>query len=206
MHETKQPSQAATPVRRERGPFSLFGRLTTITTAIIALCAAAILTSGGTFALWNSTASVSAGTITSGTLGISVNDGSTSPITFTQMPLAPGTAGIAAVKVTNTGSIPLDLHVLSTTVGSTTNALAPQLRLGVATVTASASCTGAAVPDPTTALASFSTPASPGLATLAAGVSTYLCFELKLDSAAPQSVQGGTATFTITLEGNQRTS
>lgn len=206
MRNAKQPAQAAAAVRRERSSSSFSGRLTTITAAIIALCAAVILTSGGTFALWNSTASVSAGTITSGTLAITVNDGSTTPITFTPMPLAPGTTGIAAVKVTNTGNIPLDLHVLSTTVASTTNALAPQLRLAVATVATSASCTAAAVADPTVALASFSTPASPGLATLAAGVTTYLCFELKLDSAAPQSVQAGTATFSITLEGNQRTS
>ncbi|MEL4319590.1 TasA family protein [Leifsonia sp. YIM 134122] len=206
MRSSQSQPKAGRQLRRERGSSSLQGRLTVITGAIVALCAAAILTSGGTFALWNSTASVSAGTITSGTLAITVNDGSTSPISFSQMPLAPGTMGIAAIKVTNSGTIPLDLHVLSTTVSSTTNALAPQLRLGVAAVASSAACTGAAVADPTVALASFSTPASPGLSTLAAGVSTYLCFELKLDSAAPQSVQGGTATFTITLEGNQRTS
>ena len=92
MRNPKKLSPAAVPVRRERGSSSLSGRLTVIIGAIVAVCAAAILTSGGTFALWNSTATVSAGTIQAGSLSLKINGNASATVNLAGTKLMPGTS------------------------------------------------------------------------------------------------------------------
>ncbi|MET0726432.1 MAG: hypothetical protein ABWY36_08795, partial [Leifsonia sp.] len=124
-------------------------------------------------------------------------------LTFAGLPLAAGQSTVAPAVVTNTGNVSLAVRISGTTLSSDSKGMAAQSRLGVAVVASAAACTTAAVTDPTTALAGFSTPAASPLVTLAPGAAGVLCFELKLNAAAPSSVQGGSTAFGVTVEGNQ---
>lgn len=171
-----------------------------LTVVIVVVCAFAITAFGGTYALLNSASTVNAGTITSGTLTMRIDR---SALAFGGLPLAAGQSGVAPAVVTNTGNVALTVRVSGTTVTSDTKGMAAQSRLGVAAVASTAACTTAAVADPTTALSGFSTSATTPLVILQPGTSSVLCFELKLDSAAPTSVQGGATAFAVTVQGNQ---
>lgn len=168
-----------------------------ITGALALAILGALIATGTTYALWSSTAVVNASTVTSGTTGLTVN-GATNYVIPAAAPLDPGDSFLAKLTVVNTGTTTVSASFSSATVLSQTHSLHTYL---VARVTQSSSCIAGLAGGVTAPLTSFSTTHAPF--SLASGASTDLCLEVALDSAAPASVQNGTASFNLNLDGQQ---
>lgn len=170
--------------------------------ALVVAVATALLGVGGTYALWNGTASTAATTVKSATATITVGTLSTMNTTV----LGPGTGVTGTFAVKNTGSIPLSMRVAttSTKVASATNASSAavlgELTLRLTNVSSAAACT-AALSGASGRLAAFDTGSSSF--TLQPGASSVGCVELVLDADAPQSVSGAVTDFTLTVTGTQ---
>lgn len=170
--------------------------------ALVVAVATALLGVGGTYALWNGTASTAATTVKSATATITVGTLSTMNTTV----LGPGTGVTGTFAVKNTGSIPLSMRVAttSTKVASATNASSAavlgELTLRLTNVSSAAACT-AGLSGASGRLAAFDT--GSGSFTLQPGASTVGCVELVLDADAPQSVSGAVTDFTLTVTGTQ---
>lgn len=170
--------------------------------ALVVAVATALLGVGGTYALWNGTASTAATTVKSATATITVGTLSTMNTTV----LAPGTGVTGTFAVKNTGSIPLSMRVAttSTKVASATNASSAavlgELTLRLTNVSSAAACT-AGLSGASGRLAAFDTGSSSF--TLQPGASSVGCVELVLDADAPQSVSGAVTDFTLTVTGTQ---
>ncbi|TCL87105.1 camelysin-like metallo-endopeptidase [Curtobacterium sp. PhB142] len=170
--------------------------------ALVVAVATALLGVGGTYALWNGTASTAATTVKSATATITV--GTLSTMNTTVLALGTGVTGTFAVK--NTGSIPLSMRVAttSTKVASATNASSAavlgELTLRLTNVSSAATCT-AGLSGASGRLAAFDTGSSSF--TLQPGASSVGCVELVLDADAPQSVSGAVTDFTLTVTGTQ---
>lgn len=175
--------------------------------ACVVACAVvlALVSSGGTFALWNGQAVGNGGSIRSGTATVVVGN---LPAMY-QTALGPGSSTVGAFTVQNTGSVPLAIRVATT---STTVAYASPtpdatvlgaLTMHLASVSSAPACTaglsGASGP-----IASFDT--GSGYYTLPAGVKATACLEVSLASTAPQSVSGAVVDFVVTVSGVQVTS
>ena len=206
MRNQKKLSQAAVPARRERGSSSLQGRLSIIIGAILAVCAVTIVTSGGTFALWNSQATVSAGTIQAGSVNLLINGSSSATVNLASAKLMPGTSVTSTYDVQYKGDSAATLtSKVSVVAGTNVNGLASSLivttrRIASGTTCASAGAGGALNPDPAqwVTLSSDTFTASPTTAT----VYTY-CLDVKLDPNAPQTVQNGAVQFLVTYTATQ---
>lgn len=170
--------------------------------ALVVAVATALLGVGGTYALWNGTASTAATTVKSATATITVGTLSTMNTTV----LGPGTGVTGTFAVKNTGSIPLSMRVAttSTKVASATNASSAavlgELTLHLTNVSSAAACT-AGLSGASGRLAAFDTGSSSF--TLQPGASSVGCVELVLDADAPQSVAGAVTDFTLTVTGTQ---
>ncbi|MBF4602698.1 MULTISPECIES: TasA family protein [Curtobacterium] len=170
--------------------------------ALVVAVATALLGVGGTYALWNGTASTAATTVKSATATITVGTLSTMNTTV----LGPGTGVTGTFAVKNTGSIPLSMRVAttSTKVASATNASSAavlgELTLRLTNVSSAAACT-AGLSGASGRLAAFDT--GSGSFTLQPGASSVGCVELVLDADAPQSVSGAVTDFTLTVTGTQ---
>ncbi|MEG8035535.1 MULTISPECIES: TasA family protein [Bacteria] len=170
--------------------------------ALVVAVATALLGVGGTYALWNGTASTAATTVKSATATITVGTLSTMNTTV----LGPGTGVTGTFAVKNTGSIPLSMRVAttSTNVAYATNASSAavlgELTLRLTNVSSAAACT-AGLSGASGRLAAFDT--GSGSFTLQPGASTVGCVELVLDADAPQSVSGAVTDFTLTVTGTQ---
>lgn len=170
--------------------------------ALVVAVATALLGVGGTYALWNGTASTAATTVKSATATITVGTLSTMNTTV----LGPGTGVTGTFAVKNTGSIPLSMRVAttSTKVASATNASSAavlgELTLRLTNVSSAAACT-AGLSGASGRLAAFDTGSSSF--TLQPGASSVGCVELVLDADAPQSVSGAVTDFTLTVTGTQ---
>ncbi|MFT4285885.1 MAG: SipW-dependent-type signal peptide-containing protein [Protaetiibacter sp.] len=152
---------------------------------------------GGTYALWNRTATVNAGTVTSGSVGLTVNAQTSYDIGASSMTgvLLPGRSRIttAPLAVSNTGTTPLSVTAGTPVV---TGALASELNVAIRQVAGSgSSCT------PTATGATPVTLTAPVV--VAAGATIYVCVEAQLKTTAPASAQGASAQFTIPLAGTQ---
>ncbi|MBA8991072.1 hypothetical protein FHW23_002337 [Curtobacterium pusillum] len=172
--------------------------------ALVVAVVTAMLGTGGTYALWNGTASTSASTVRSATATITT--GTLSAMNTAVLGPGSGTTGTFAVR--NTGSIPLTMRVAttSTTVADATNstpaAVLGELTLRLAVVGSTGDCrTG--LSGASGRLASFDT--GSGSFTLAAGATAVGCVEMDLDADAPQAVSGAVADFTLTVTGTQVT-
>lgn len=169
---------------------------------LVVAVATALLGVGGTYALWNGTASTAATTVKSATATITVGTLSTMNTTV----LGPGTGVTGTFAVKNTGSIPLSMRVAttSTKVASATNASSAavlgELTLRLTNVSSAAACT-AGLSGASGRLAAFDTGSSSF--TLQPGASSVGCVELVLDADAPQSVSGAVTDFTLTVTGTQ---
>lgn len=170
--------------------------------ALVVAVATALLGVGGTYALWNGTASTAATTVKSATATITVGTLSTMNTTV----LGPGTGVTGTFAVKNTGSIPLSMRVAttSTKVASAANASSAavlgELTLRLTNVSSAAACT-AGLSGASGRLAAFDTGSSSF--TLQPGASSVGCVELVLDADAPQSVSGAVTDFTLTVTGTQ---
>jgi len=159
-----------------------------------------LLATGGTYAMWNTTATVKGSTISSGSTALSIKASTAADSTLVTdytvtgldvTALLPGRSVITASPMTfkNTGTTKLSFSVASITYANGTmvelsSKLTPVLRQSAACSTS---------PDNAAPVAS----ALPIV--MAPGASIPVCLEVGLDASALPSVQGQTASFAITL-------
>lgn len=169
-------------------------------TAVLALLVLAILAgTGSTSALWTGSRTVTGPAVRSGSTGLTI-DGQTDHAlpNLRVAALAPGESATAPLTVRNTGTTPVSIRVSGTEVTAEVNGLADSL---TASVTPSVTCSAGLPGGQTGALRDFAT-ASP-LGMLAPGGELAICLEVRLDGAAPGSMQGGSADFVMTFEATQ---
>jgi hypothetical protein len=166
---------------------------------LLAVGTVVVLTgTGSTFALWSTTQTVTGPTIVSGDTGLTINGETDYVLPGLRLAaLAPGQSLIAPLTLRNTGSTPLGVRVAGTDITGESNGLAASL---AASVTQAASCAPGLPGARSAPLAGFATPP---LASLPAGSDLSVCLEVRLDPAAPATVQGGSAGFTMTFEATQ---
>jgi len=189
-HVDDSPVTRRSPIRAILSTAGMFG---------IAVFVALVAT-GGTYALWNTKASVSASTVTAGTTDFTINDVKNYTIAgLDTTKMLPGRSVITATPLVlkNTGtsliSITPGTVVFSAPSASTdSSTLASNL-----TVYVKDASTCVVTPFGTTPT-SFTTPIK-----LSAGQTRSVCVEVRLSSNPPATVQGKTATFTLNLEGVQ---
>lgn len=190
----------ARPTGRHRAP-RRHRWVWTTAAALTAGVLVALLGSGGTYALWNASASTQGATIRSGTAALSV-----SALSTTRTPaLGPGTSTTGTFTVRNSGTVPLSIRVVTSstevTWGDATDAdVLSSQTLHLSSVGSASSCRpglgGARGP-----LASFDT--GSGYYTLPVGATGTACIEVALSADAPQSVSGAVTDFTLTVSGTQ---
>ncbi len=156
------------------------------------------LATGGTYALWNSSAVVAGATIRSGTAALVAP----SSLTFAPAVLYPGVSNYASVVVNNTGDVALLLRLAAMT-GPTPTSFSGALTIGIGVVASAGQCAaGSFVPSWTGTFASV-TPGSIGAAPVAKGSTATVCVSVTLAENAAAGQQGSTAAFALTLAGVQ---
>lgn len=187
------------------------------TRLIVASCAALVLLgtfglSGGlgTVAAWNSAAPMSDAHISSGTLSMTVGDGSTQSKEYkfsglSVSNLAPGDRHQAPLTVRNAGDVPMTFTIRS---ASSTGALAKPLHLRIDVADSAAACPvdgefpgtpQTLVYEGTLAQVTATTPIG-----LAVAQSAALCFAVTMPAGAPQSLSEESATVAFTLRAESR--
>jgi predicted ribosomally synthesized peptide with SipW-like signal peptide len=161
-----------------------------------AAIAVAVAAAGGTFAYFSSTAPLNAGTLTSGTAGLTVENETSHGIGSLSSTLLPGVPARTASPLTvqNTGGANLRVEQGAEAVtGSATGIDAADFVVTVTQVAASATnCTGGT-------LANLRTSS----VVLAAHQSMKVCVTIEIAPAASGLTSGATASFTIPLDGEQ---
>lgn len=186
-------------VRRPRRPGTLL--LWTATLVLVVAVATSLLGTGGTYALWNASATTKGATVRSGTATLNI-----SPLSAMRTPaIGPGSSTVGSFTVRNTGTVPLSIRVMTTATkvsyaGTTDAVVLGAQTLKLASVATTSACRaglgGASGP-----LASFDT--GSGYYTLPVGATGTACLEVVLASDAPQSVSGAVTDFTLTVTGTQ---
>lgn len=172
-------------------------------TFLAATVTLSLLATSGTYALWSGASTVNGSTISTGSIGLTINGTANYAIpNLNASKLAPGRSVTAAITVANTGSTPIGVTVTNVTIGANTNALAAQLTLRATAVANAASCVAGLAGGTTAALSAFSTTTTPLV--MAPGASQVVCLELGLSATAPASVQNGSTSFTLNMVANQR--
>lgn len=178
----RQPAHRA-PRRR----VSLGGVFTSLCAVTIGTFAA-VLSVGGTYALWNDDASISGSEITSGVLDVSVT-GSIDSTHWSK--LLPGEHHVQYVVVTNTGNVPLDLSALTAQTDGDVGSFELRLELIDDGDACSSPIPGA------DALGS-----NVGLGIMAPADVAHLCLDVTLSGTAQP---GDDADFSLTLTADQET-
>lgn len=178
-----------------------------IVTAALAGVGVVAITSGAVF---TGSASIGANTFTSGTVALSATE--TGGLNLDMAGMAPGDTRYGEVTVTNTGSLALR-YAVSQAVTTNTNSLAENLdfdvKVGATCDAGNFNGTGTqlnGVSDTfatTAVFGSATTGAQAGDRSLAAAGTEKLCFRVQLPLAAPNSVQGSSATSTLTFAAEQ---
>jgi hypothetical protein len=182
--------RSARPARRSplRAAWLTIGLLTAVLVASLAA-------TGGSYALWNGTASAQPASVTSGTSGLVVTQQSALDATR----LLPGQATIGTFTAKNTGTVPLDVAV-STRGTSSNSAFLGELSVRLGPVASAAACVSGAT---TWSGRPGQLTTSSGFVRIQPGASAIVCSEVALDQDAPQTVQGSTAQLTFALTGTQ---
>lgn len=180
----------------------LFLSSSNLAKSAIAVCLAvlfAVVAAGGTYALWSDSTTVPGATISAGSATISV----TSPTGIAGQQLYPGQSATAEFTVQNIGDVPLALRVDALTWPSAVGS--PEQQAFADSVTVSVwPKTGdicSATP-PASAWTSASSSNSLGVQ-LARGAVQQLCITAALALDAPNTAQGGSLDFHLTLGGVQ---
>jgi len=193
------------------------------TRAVLTLGVVLGLGSVSTLAYWTDEATVTAGTFTSGTLDVTINDaldgqanngGTTADTGFALSDMIPGESIARTVKIGNAGSIPFAYTAKAWNSGG----LATGLRWTVV-AGSTASNTGTAAAGNRTGSCSSGTTTSSNVTigtsagaattivtparTIAVGAFENVCVIVKLDSGAGNGLQGASAGATITVNGVQ---
>ncbi|OIH94441.1 TasA family protein [Curtobacterium sp. MCBA15_001] len=197
-------TRSTTTTARHRAPRSRALRARVLWSAVVVLLVAvlvSLLGTGGTYALWNASASTKGATVKSGTATLTV-----SPLSAMYSPaLGPGSSTVGSFTVRNSGTVPLSVRVMTTATkvsyaGTTDAVVLGTQTLKLASV-ASASACRAGLGGASGPLASFDT--GSGYYTLPVGATGTACLEVVLASDAPQSVSGAVTDFTLTVTGTQ---
>lgn len=165
--------------------------------AIAAGTMIAVLAAGGSYALWNDQVAISATTITSGTVGLTVTQADGMDITG----LVPGASVATTFTASNDGDAGLSAAVTTTTLTSETLGLASHLSLTLAPVAGSAACNTSVAGGTQGALLGFTSTTNPVV--IDPHASQLYCLVATLAPSAPTDVQGGTAAFALNFEGLQ---
>ncbi|WP_148076750.1 TasA family protein [Frigoribacterium sp. PhB24] len=175
-------------------------------TAVVAgAVTVALVATGGTYALWNTSSTSNAQVVRSGTAALSISG---QPNLGT--PLAPGQATATTFSVTNGGDVPLSMRVAVTTTRTSSGESGTgagsldELTLRITPVSSASDCTATTTGGYSARPAAFDT--GSGYFTLPSGISALACLVLALDPDAPAATSGSVADLTITVSGTQVTS
>ena len=170
---------------------------------LFAAVSIALVGTGTSYALWNTTTTANAATVNAGSTGITVNGQANFVIAgLDTTKLGPGLSVVAPVTIKNTGTTKLSVTATGTTVTGTNLAAAQALAAELAlTITPSATCTAGLGGGTTGQMPAFSTTAYPVV--VQPGAELPLCLEVKMGPDAPTTVQGSTLSFTINIAGAQ---
>ncbi|ALD12502.1 TasA family protein [Clavibacter capsici] len=162
---------------------------------LTAVLVASLAATGGSYALWNGSASAQPAGVTSGTSGLVVTQQSA----LDSSRLLPGQGAIGTFTAKNTGTVPLDVAV-STRGTSSNSAFLGELSVRIGPVASTSACVSGATtwsgrPGQLTTSSDF--------VRIQPGASAVVCSEVVLDRDAPQSVQGSTGQLTFALTGTQ---
>ncbi len=194
--------------------------------AMISLAAVAVLASGmsvkGTFAFWTDNATVQTGSFTAGTLDITVNGqlagqsnngGSTTVATISLGNMVPGESVAVTFPLKNDGSIPLTYTLTGTGAGglAVTNGLQYSVTFGgpaANTGTAdngnrAGSCGGTPATDANTTLLTSSAHTFATNRALSSGATDNVCVVARLNSNAPNALQGASGSATLLFASKQ---
>ena len=179
--------------------------------ALLALGVLAIVFASGTFAAWTDNATIGGGTFTSGTLDLQVNNGDSHVTTTLGMTaMVPGSTSSEVIVVKNAGTAPLKYSLQGGLTGTDAAAYntAASLKLTVVlngTRSGSgitATCTGGTVLVAATSLTSTTTSPILGVrGPVAPGATESVCLQVTLADSAPSSLQGKTASLSLTAVG-----
>lgn len=195
---------STTTTARHRAPRARRLHARVVGSAIVVLVVAVVVSllgTGGTYALWNASASTKGATVKSGTATLVV-----SPLSAMYSPaIGPGSSAVGSFTVRNSGTVPLSVRVMTTTTKVSYADATDAVVLGAQTLklasVASASACRAGLGGASGPLASFDT--GSGYYTLPVGATGTACVEVVLASDAPQSVSGAVTDFTLTVSGTQ---
>jgi hypothetical protein len=161
---------------------------------LTAVLVASLTATGGSYALWNGTASATAAPVTSGSSGLLITQQSALDVTA----LLPGQGVLGTFTAKNTGTVALDVAI--SVQGSPANtAFLGELSVRLGSV----SSTGACVAGATTVSGRPGQLTANGFARVLPGASTVACVQVVLDADAPQTVQGATAQLSFVVVGTQ---
>ncbi|RIJ59913.1 hypothetical protein [Clavibacter phaseoli] len=192
-------SAAAQPVRgrrsarpARRSPLRAAWLTTGLLTAVVV---ASLAATGGSYALWNGSASAQPAGVSSGTSGLVVTQQSA----LDSSRLLPGQGAIGTFTAKNTGTVPLDVAV-SARGTSSNSAFLGELSVRIGPVASTSACVSGAT---TWSGRPGQLTTTSGFVRIQPGASAVVCSEVVLDQDAPQSVQGSTGQLTFALTGTQ---
>ncbi|MFT4029787.1 MAG: hypothetical protein QM675_07920 [Protaetiibacter sp.] len=194
-HEAASQLGVSSPSRRRMPRVPGIRGVLSITAALGAGVAAAVLAAGGSYAYLNVTvdAGANGATITAGTSGLTLQRGSDSASSTLTIPasvyadMLPGDVVSQSLVLANTGSAPQSVTATITSDGAWETRIA------------TGACSGTLS---TTALTT--TPVA--LTSLATAASQTICLQVLLPTTAPAATAGTSLSYTLTLSGTQVTS
>jgi predicted ribosomally synthesized peptide with SipW-like signal peptide len=191
--------------RAERAHIRQGRPLPALLLALVALLGA---TGGlGTFAYWNDVETVSGGTITAGSLDLTVEDSNSVAVSkWNQLTLgniAPGESVAAALTIRNVGTTPFTVAVAASGTGLLMPAVDVAVASGVAPVTTSSSYPRRQTCGVATDRPLGGSPTWDLAGTVLPGGSIQLCVRLALRVTADNTLQGKTITPSFTLTATQ---
>ena len=157
----------------------------------------AVAAAGGTYAIWNDEVAAHGATVTTGDIGLTVNNLPSFTVDLSGTALLPGRTVVQAapIQLKNTGITPLRVTSTGVAVVSESTPLMTSLRVSLRPAT-SATCT--VTSGGTSALTAAIAPVD-----FTVGQTRLVCLEVGLLDTAPPSVQGASAAITINLNAAQ---
>lgn len=171
-------SAEPTPPRHRGKRITIKGILAS-TAAVTLGVGLAVAAAGGSYALWNDKVPVSAGTITTGSIGLTVNGVASAPLTATTLSnMLPGETANLDVTLKNTGSVRVTL----------------------------AAAVSSSIPFVVTTRAGLCSATGTPLGELASGASLATCVTVSLPATTAVTAQGSSTPFTVTYTATQKVS
>lgn len=151
---------------------------------------------GGTYALFNDSATMPGARISAGTMSLQVNGASTAALG--SWTITPASRDAKSFTVTNVSAVPVDISANAVVTSAT--GLGANTTASLVAVAASADCTTATFPAP----AALNGYARTRFVALAPGATQKLCLSMGALSSTPVAQSGQTVNFTMTMTSLQR--